>query len=221
MDTPASAPTDMASPAPSPSGPSDTGLRAHYSNSPQMFAEQPPPAPATAPTPAPGAGPVAEQTAQTEPVAEAAVEPAAAVDISAYADLALPEGFEVAPELMGRASQAFAKAGLSKAQAEAMVGIHADLAAEQERAIQSRMATVDAGWREEVARTVPVADLNAARQVVASAPADVKQLLNVTGLGNHPGLVRWIASLGRQLGGRETVPVDPFLRMYPSMREQR
>lgn len=211
MDTPA--PTDAASPAASPSGPNDSGLRALYSNSPQMFAEQPPAAPA----PAPAAQPAAEPAAQTE----SAAEPAATVDVSAYADLAVPEGFEVAPELMGKATEVFAKAGLSKVQAEQMVAVHAELSAEQEKATQANIAAVDARWRDEVTRTVPAADLNAARRVVSSAPAEVKQLLDVTGLGNHPGLVRWIADLGRQLGGGEPVPVDPYLRMYPSMRERR
>lgn len=207
MTTDAAAPATGTVPAAGLPAAPDAGLRSLYPNSPDMFPEQTPSTPA--------AEPAITSAAQEQPAQ------AAPIDVSAYADMAMPEGFEVAPELLSKATQVFAKAGLSKAQAEQMVAVHAELGAERDRTVRAGLAEVERGWRDEVMRTVPAADLNAARRAAALAPPEVRQLLDVTGLGNHPGLIRWIAGLGRQLGGHSAPPADRYTAMYPTMRERR
>jgi hypothetical protein len=46
------------------------------------------------------------------------------------------------------------------------------------------------------------------------APAEVREVLDASGLGNHPALVRWVIDVGRRLGG----VADPHAARYPSMR---
>lgn len=207
----------------SPAAP-DPGLRARFSNSPQMFVEHVPEAPdpalvarfpsmfpdqpkaqAQAPQPAPvdlgrALFPNSpELHAPTpEPTAPAATEPqqpGAVALPEAYADLTPPEGYQLDAAAFAPVAAELGKLGVSREQAEGLLGIHAKMEAQ----LDASLAAENARWRQEAERVLQPGDRQAIAVAMATAPAEVKQLLGRTGLGNHPALVRWIAALGRRL----------------------
>lgn len=65
--------------------------------------------------------------------------------------------------------------------------------------------------------------LAVARKTVALAPPEMKEVLNASGLGNHPAFVKWAYAIGKKLsedafvpsgGAAKAAPVDTAQRLY-------
>lgn len=112
----------------------------------------------------------------------------------------------------------------------------------QQRQLESHTRQVDA-WAEEVS-TGKTADgkdlpehlrvpggeklnetLAVCKKAVALGPPELKQLLNDSGFGNHPAIVKFMYTVGKALSEDRFVPGDPSAqssdasRFYPSMQK--
>lgn len=180
--------------------PADPGLRTMYPNSPGMFATEPtvaPPDPALAmyPSMQPPEAPAQPQAPVAAPPAPTVEPQLTAALPETYADLAAPEGYSLNPEAFAPVAAELGKLGVSREQAEGLLGIHAKMEAQ----LDASVAAENQRWRQEAERALQPGDRQAIAVVMSTAPAEVKQLLGRTGLGNHPALVRWIAGLGRRM----------------------
>lgn len=187
-------PSMKAAPEPA-TAPVDSGLARLY---PSMAR---PDAPAAAPAPS--------------TVPAAAGEAPAAIP-EAYRDLALPEGYQLDEATFAGVANDFQKAGVTRQQAEALLGTHARLEQQRVARIDREIAAQDRAWAAENARSMQPGDRAAIQAVMRDAPAEVRKLLADLGIGSHPGMVKWIVALGRKLGGGQ--PADPWTSIYPSMR---
>lgn len=112
----------------------------------------------------------------------------------------------------------------------------------QQRQLEAHTRQVDA-WAEEVSTgktadgkdlpehlRVPGGDklnetLAVCKKAVALGPPELKQLLNDSGFGNHPAIVRFMYTVGKALSEDRFVPGDPLAqssdasRFYPSMQK--
>lgn len=159
--------------------------------------------------PAPAAA--APAPAPTEPVA---VDPAPAptepkpTDEVVY-EFKVPEGFEIGPD--GDALKAFAKD--LKLPAEAAQRI-VDIAVAREQAkIDAHVAQVKA-WGAELAADKELGGVNEketralAAKALALAPPGLREMLDASGLGNFPPLVKWARAIGKALSEDTHVPAD-------------
>lgn len=171
----------------------DPGLRAMFPNSPQMFEA----APEAAPDPL--AARMFPHTPQPQPQQQPAEGAAPAIP-DAYRGLVPPDGYALDPAGFAPVAKELGRLGVSREQAQGLLGLHAKLEAQQDAAV----AAENARWRQEAEKALQPGDREAIAAVMAGAPAEVRQLLGRTGLGNHPALVRWIAGIGRQVSGRRS-----------------
>lgn len=134
----------------------------------------------------------------------------------AYADFTMPEGFEANAEFTSSFSELARADNLSQEKAQKYVDLAATVvaAAVEQQAAQWR--EVQAGWAKAL-NTDP--DIGGANREQAQADArlaiqkmgldaETAQWLNQTGVGNHPGLVKVFANIGKlfredkiQIGG--------------------
>ena len=97
---------------------------------------------------------------------------------------------------------------LPKEAAQKMV----DLAAAREQARIETHARTVADWAESVKADKEIggdklaANLAIARKAIDLGPPELKTLLNASGLGNHPAVVKWALSVGKALSEDNFVP---------------
>lgn len=175
------------------------------------------------PVSAPGASAVGGAAAPSRPAAgsdsaaseagrgpAAASPPAGAVTAESYQAFTLPDGMTVDDGLLGRFRSVAAGLGLTQAQAQQLV----DLRAEQARQEAAAHAGQSRQWAEEARRdpefggagfqtALAVAD----RGLASFATPELRALLDQTGLGNHPEMIRLAYRIGRTLS--EPGPVQP------------
>lgn len=172
--------------------------------------------------PEPGAAPAATHGGD----GAAPVAGPVSLNADSYQDFALPNGVTADPDLMGAFRDVAAQHGLSQDAAQAMM----DLYGRTVDAGQQHHSEVTAQWASDVRAD---AELGGAKldAVAGTANAALKaygspelvQLLNQTGLGNHPEVVRAFYRAGKALSedGRPagTAPIgrDPLAAMYPTM----
>lgn len=121
-----------------------------------------------------------------------------------YEDVKVPEGYQVDPNIVGGFKEAAFKAGMSKAQANAMqewfIGTHLEantsLVAQQAEAREKAMGELDKKWGAAKTRNLALV-----HQVVAEhGNAELRAALDETGAGNHPAVLEFLAGLGGKLG---------------------
>jgi len=173
--------------------PPDPKIVARYSTSmPGGGVDLPAPAAQPAPAPAQQATPPAAASSEQPSV------PAPADLPPQYAGLAVPEGLGVDAGALSSAAQRMAEAGFSREQAEAALALHA----EQVQAEDAHIASMRAGWRSEAEKIVATPE---AKQAMAAAmraaPDGLREILDATGLGDHPRVIEWAINVGRRLGG--------------------
>jgi hypothetical protein len=177
---------------PVPPDPAD--LKRYAASMPNGGVDVAPAAPSPSPKPAPL--PPVQPAAASE--APAALPEAAATLPEAYAGLRLPEGLGVDAGALSSAAQRMAEAGFSREQAEAALALHA----EQVQAEDAHIASMRAGWRSEAEKIVATPE---AKQAMAAAmraaPDGLREILDATGLGDHPRVIEWAINVGRRLGG--------------------
>lgn len=146
----------------------------------------------------------------------------------------LPEGFE--GELDQAAVEAFEplarELGLTQEQANKMVELHAQSLMKANEAAREQIASQMQQWNESL-RTDPDfggAKFNenvaiAQKAVQAFGPPELTQVLNETGLGNHPALVKTFHQIGKAIsedrfvpGNQSSGPRSAGAIMYPDAK---
>ena len=174
----------------------DQALRARY---PTMFEAEVRP---TEPDPAPA----------IEGEDQAAAPDAAPVEIPAEYQGIAPENFTLDERTFAPAAAKMREAGFSREQAAVALQLHAEEIQRSDAALLHEQQR----WQAEL-QTLTNADRVAIKTVMSGAPREVVDLLNNSGLGDHPGLCRWIATLGKRLGG--VAPADDQIaRRYPNTK---
>lgn len=214
MSTPAAAPATSSTPPPAaPSGPAPSLV------SQAMDAAAKPAAPAAAAA-APATPPPAAATSQdsaaagTPPPAAAAAEgsstekPEGADGEKAEAfTLKLPEGVEPDAKLLEGVTKWAQATGLKQEQAQQLADFYAQ---HQQEALAAQQAALDAETQEWLGtiekdpelggqkKPETLAALN--RVMAAHGSPELRALMDGSGLGNHPAVVRFLARIGRAMG---------------------
>lgn len=151
-------------------------------------------------------------------------------------ELSVPDGFEaIDSDVLAEATPVLKELNLTNEEADKLVPIAADLvkktmdraeAAITDRAIQNRK-----DWAEAFDKDPEIGGANKAKTIANAARAfdhygikqgeGVRQLLEESGLGNHPDLIRFVARVGRDLaegthdrGTAVTAPKTPEGTLY-------
>lgn len=180
------------------------------------------PAPAAA-TPAPAAqapAPVTPPVSAPAP-ADPAAAPAPAAPVEYKFDV--PEGFTANPELLTEFTTLAKEANLPPEQAQKFVGLATKM---QQQQIEQHAAAV-ASWEKQVktgldADGKPLPDhlkfptgeqfapaLAIAKKALDASPPELKELLNATGMGNHPAVLRAFLNFGKLMQPDNFVPSTP------------
>lgn len=131
----------------------------------------------------------------------------------------LPEGVELDAKSMDEFKAMAKELKLPKEAAQKMV----DLAAAREQARIETHAKTVADWAESVKADKEIggdklaANLAVARKAIDLGPPELKELLNVSGLGNHPAIVKWALAVGKALSEDNFVPAGKPVEAQGSM----
>lgn len=129
-----------------------------------------------------------------------------------YADYKVPEGFTLNPEIKAKADPIFKEMGLSQDQAQKLVDTYTELTKEAAQApIKQWQDTVKA-WGEEAAnhpdlrgKLGPGKEINVTIGKAldsigdATLASEFRQLMDLTGAGNHPAFIRVIHALAARI----------------------
>jgi len=148
-----------------------------------------------------------------------------------YAEFKLPEGFKLDGKDLEEATAVFKDLKLSQDMAQKLIDF--DIARRSKLAEEAKAQETEKieGWAKQATddpdiggRNLPKTQQACARALYAfDIDGSLTGLLNETGLGNHPAVVRYLAALGAQI--REDNAGDkggdsqgnPLASMYPSM----
>ncbi|MFD2235535.1 hypothetical protein [Phaeospirillum tilakii] len=159
------------------------------------------------------------------PSAEPAAEPAPAPAAS-YDDLVLPEGLSPDAETGAAFRSLAAEAGLSRDTAQKLVDLQAGLIRKQGDAARdtARAWAKDAAADAEYGGADFARNAGIARQALqAFATPALVELLDNSGLGNHPELIRAFYRVGKamaedgRVGGSAAPRPDRLAALYPTM----
>jgi hypothetical protein len=149
-------------------------------------------------------------------------------------EFALPDGVAIDAALLEQVAPVLQAANVPAEQAQALVSLYAQHVAAQDAArLEAQQQQVQA-WADEVRADPEIggaklaATLNVAQRAIHRFGGDpLKQLLNETGLGNHPVLVRAFAAAGAAVSEDTTIlpstsaapaePPHPSRVLYPTM----
>lgn len=148
--------------------------------------------------------PAKTETPDVQKTETQAEKPAEEVDYT----FELPEGVELDAKSMDEFKAMAKELKLPKEAAQKMV----DLAAQREQARIETHAKTVADWAESVKADKEIggdklaANLAVARKALELGPPELKDLLNASGLGNHPAVVKWALAVGKALSEDNFVP---------------
>lgn len=171
-----------------------------------------------------GGGAIEQQPVPSEPVAqieptapdslltgsESAAEPVEAVIPEAY-DIAPGEGYMVTPEIMEVVSPLFKKYNITQDGAQELANAHMDIMRQQSEAANKFRTDMVSGWVKEIKADPEFGgakfDENMAmakRGLRAISPQGegsgaLKELLESSGMGNHPEIIKAFARVGRMV----------------------
>jgi hypothetical protein len=174
--------------------------------------------------PAEGDAP-AEQAEGDKPAEEA---PAGAPE--AYAEFAMPEGVAIDEEMLGEFSGVAKDLNLTQEAAQKVV----DLAAKMRQADAAAIVQVRADWLQATQIDAEIGGdklgenlATAKRGLEAYGSPALRELLNSTGLGNHPEVIRLLVKAGKTAsedtfvkGAREPAKPSRASILYPTSRKE-
>ena len=98
--------------------------------------------------------------------------------------------------------------GVSQGQAEAMVEMYASLVAGKQAEAEKRALSMEQGWLSDLKKQGDFAQTvhHARLAVERFGTPELGALLDETRLGSHPALVRFVASIGRELAEPSALP---------------
>jgi hypothetical protein len=149
-----------------------------------------------------------------------------------YADFNIPEGMHHNEAMLAEASAVFKEIGLTQEQAQSLVNLDVkNKQAEHDETLAAWNKTMD-DWRAESAADKEFGGTKLDESVVlakkgrdAFGSAEFIQMLDVTGVGNHPEMVRFLVKLGKAISedvilqgsGAAPKSKDASQIMFPNM----
>lgn len=141
----------------------------------------------------------------------------------------IPQGIEVDQARLDQFKGLAKELNLTADAAKKVVAMEV---ARVQQAAEQHLKTIT-GWADAVKADKEIGgdklteNLATARKAIDLGPPELKALLNSTGLGNHPAVVKWALAVGKKLsedafvpGGKTTVPQNTeearAARMYPT-----
>lgn len=123
-----------------------------------------------------------------------------------YEDFTIPEGMAVDPEVMG-AFQGWAKSNnISQKAAQELVDLQTKMSQGGEEARREQLGKAleaqSTAWANEIKNDPDLggdkfpATMAIAVKAMQFAPPELRELLNESGIGNHPALIKWCHNLG-------------------------
>lgn len=151
-----------------------------------------------------------------------------------YEDFTLPEGFEVDQALLEQAVPVFKDLNLSQDQAQKLVDLQTAREAAAAEANAEAWQTMVDGWLAEAKDDKEVggaefeANLATAREAVkVYGDDDLKEMFNITGVGNNPHMIRFLTKVGQAVkedtivqGSASPAEAERLAKMYPTMHKQ-
>jgi len=174
-----------------------------------------------------------ETSAPSQPAPEGQPEATAPVKADsapeAYADFAMPEGISMDPSAMASFSAVAKELNLSQEAAQTMIDKMAPAMAsrQQELLTQARTDWATAARSDKEYGGVKLSENLAVAQTAMDAfgTPELRALLNESGLGNHPEVIRVFYRAGKAIsqdrfvsanGSPQGRPVDPADRLFPN-----
>jgi hypothetical protein len=177
----------------------------------------------------PVAEPAAEPVVEPAPVVaeapkpEVAAEPAPAPEPIVYQEFKLPEGIQAAPEQIEAFTGLASKFGLNQEAAQELMDLHSGVlkqftdgyAKQVDQRQLDVFAETRAGWRKDVdkrfgnRRDTTVNDARSAVDLLITDPKARKELrdvLDFSGVGDHPAIIGWMAAATKALRERAAPP---------------
>ena len=170
-------------------------------------------------------GAEATATADNPPAAES--DPAGEQPAADYEPFQLPEGITADEEVLGEFKATAKELGLSQEGAQKLVELQSKMALKQQEVMRQAQAQwVEAAKSDkEFGGEALTQNLGVARKALdAFASPDLRKLLNDSGLGNHPEVIRTFVRVGKAIsedgrivtGTKATTPADPAKRLFPN-----
>lgn len=149
------------------------------------------------------------------------------VDLS---DMKMPEGFEAMPEVMAGLTEFVNEHGLTKEAAEKLAPLGALIAESAVAKVTAEMDTIRSNWREEIANDPVLGSKEqmaiANKGLEAYGSPELRKLLDETGLGDAPAVIRAFHKIGLTVkedvvergGSGDTRITSAADVMYPTMK---
>ena len=123
-----------------------------------------------------------------------------------YADFEVPEGIEI-PEALGSQFREAAKGmNLTQEQAQQLISLQSEHALKQQQAAQDKFMEQVQAWEAQVKEDKEFGGSKLEQTLATATRAldkygtpELKDLLNSSGLGNHPEMVRFVARVGQSV----------------------
>lgn len=162
----------------------------------------------TAEAPAEGVTPEAGEGAQA-PTAEPTGAPAE------YGDFVLPEGLQADPELTTELKTVARELNLTQAQAQRLADLGVKSTQKQLQAIEAHVERQRDAWADETRADAEIGGAalqeslsHAKRALSEFGSPKLLALLNESGAGNHPEVIRAFAKMGRAMAADKVVPAS-------------
>lgn len=175
-----------------------------------------------------GAAPASTQTTTAQPGGEGAKPGGEGTQTAAEVvyEFTAPEGIELDKVSTDEFVAIAKELKLPKDAAQKVV----DLAVKREVANREAHKTMVSGWADEVKADKDIggdkleASMAIAKKAIDLGPPELKELLNNSGLGNHPAVVKWAHTIGKALsedrfvsGKAGEAPATTASRLFPNM----
>lgn len=175
-----------------------------------------------------GAAPAATQPAATQPAAEGAKPAGESTETTAEVvyEFTAPEGIELDKASTDEFTAIAKELKLSKADAQRVV----DLAVKRESERMDTHRKTVSDWADQVKADKELGGdkldetMATAKKAIDLGPPELKELLNNSGIGNHPAVVKWAYTVGKALSEDRFVSGKPgdkpptiASRLFPNM----
>lgn len=150
-----------------------------------------------------------------------------------YGDFKVPEGMQLDKVMLEAFVPVFKDLGLDQEKAQKLIDAYAPLVAQREEEAQKaklkEFEDMVSGWKSETIKELGPKSKEALSFVAKVrdkfGDEEVVQLMQDTGIGNHPAMVRFLIKIGKAIS-EDTFPdsqtaskVNPLDVLYPSMKK--
>lgn len=151
-----------------------------------------------------------------------------------YADFTMPDGIEVDSDLLEAVTPVFKDTGLSQIQAQKLIDVYASQIQAQDKAREDSYTQINQEWVNEAKSDKEIGGDNfnenvgmAKRAIDKFGTPALVEVLNQTGLGNHPEFIRLLTRVGKTIAeddpgaasaasGKDRTPAEI---LYPEMAQ--